>query len=75
LGDKIEKNEMGGACSTYGGGKVCTEFWWGNPRERDRWGDSGVDGRIILGWIFKKWEVGVRTELGWLRIGTGGGRL
>jgi hypothetical protein len=29
-GDKIEKNEMGGACSTYGGG-----FWWENLRERD----------------------------------------
>jgi hypothetical protein len=39
------------------------------------WGDPGVDGRIMLGWIFKKWDVGVRTGLGWLRIGTGGGRL
>jgi hypothetical protein len=35
----------------------------------------GVDGRIILRWIFGKWDVGVWTELGWLRIGTGGGRL
>jgi hypothetical protein len=26
----------------------------GNLRERDNWGDSGVDGRIILGWIFRK---------------------
>jgi hypothetical protein len=23
----------------------------------------------MLGWIFKKWDVGVRTGLGWLRIG------
>jgi hypothetical protein len=44
-------------------------------RERDRWGDPGVDGRIILGCIFKEWNVGVRTESGWLSIGTGGGRL
>jgi hypothetical protein len=29
-------------------------FWWGNLRERDRLGDPGVDGRIILRWIFKK---------------------
>jgi hypothetical protein len=26
----------------------------GNREERDLWGDSGVDGRIILRWIFKK---------------------
>jgi hypothetical protein len=29
-------------------------FWWGNLREREDWGDPGVDGRIILGWIFRK---------------------
>jgi len=53
---------MGGACSAYGG-EVCTGFWWGNLREGDHWGDPGVDGRIILGWIFGKWDVGVWT--GW----------
>jgi hypothetical protein len=67
---------MGGACSTYGGRERCVQgFGWGNLRERDRWGDPGVDGRIILGWIFKKWNVGVRNGLGWLRIGMAGGRL
>ena len=25
--------------------------WWGNGREGDHWGDLGVDGWIILGWI------------------------
>jgi hypothetical protein len=75
-GDKIENNEMGWACSTYGGkGEVYTGLWWENLRQRDRWEDPGADGRIILGWIFKKWEVGVRTGLGWPRIGTGVGRL
>jgi hypothetical protein len=53
---------------------VRTGFWWGNPREGDHWGDPGVDGRIILRRIFGKWDVGVCTGLGWLRIGTGGGR-
>jgi hypothetical protein len=28
--------------------------WWGNMRKRDHWGDPGVDGRIILRWIFRK---------------------
>jgi len=32
-------------------GEVCTGFWWGNLRERDHWGDSDVDGKIILRWI------------------------
>jgi hypothetical protein len=58
-----------------GKGEVCIGIWWGNLGERDRWGDRGVDERIILGWIFKKWDVDVWTGLGWLRIGTGGGRL
>jgi hypothetical protein len=41
-----------------GRGEVCTGFWWRNLRERDHWGDPGVDGRIILRWIFRKWDVG-----------------
>jgi hypothetical protein len=41
---------------------------WGNQRERDHWGDPGVNGRIILRWIFRKWGVGVWTGLSWLRI-------
>jgi hypothetical protein len=36
-------------------------IWWGNLRERAHWGDLSVDGRIILRWIFRKWDVGVWT--------------
>jgi hypothetical protein len=43
-------------------GKNCLE----NP---------GVDGRIILRWIFRKWKWGAWTGLLWLRIGTDGGLL
>jgi len=49
------------------------DSWWGNRRERDNWGDLGVDGWIILGWISRRWDVGIWTGLGWPRIGTGGG--
>ena len=56
-----------------GGG--CVGSWWGNRRERDHWGDLGVNGWIILGWIFRRWGVGIWTGLGWPRIQTGGGRL
>ena len=35
-----------------------TGFWWGNFREIDHLEDTGVDGKIILRWIFRKWDVG-----------------
>jgi len=55
--------------------EVYTGFWWENLRERDYLEDTGVDGRIILRWIFRKWNVGTWTESIWLMIGTGGGHL
>jgi hypothetical protein len=42
-----------------GRGEVHTGFWWGDLRERDHLEDRGVDGRIILKWIFKKWDGGM----------------
>jgi hypothetical protein len=41
-----------------GRGEVCTGFWWGNLRVRDHLEDPGIDGRIILRWIFRKWDRG-----------------
>jgi len=59
----------------WGREEVCTRFWRGNLGERDNWGDPGIDKRIILRWIFRKWDVGVWTGSSWLRIGTGSGHL
>ena len=48
---------------------------WGNRREGGHWGDLGVDGWILLGWISRMWDVGIWTGLGWPRIETCGGLL
>jgi len=53
----------------------CVGSWWGNRRERDHWGDLGLYGWIILGWISRRWDVAIWTGLGWPRIGTVGGRV
>jgi hypothetical protein len=44
-------------------------------REGEHLGNSDVDRRTILSWIFGKWDVGVWIGLSWLRIETGGGHL
>jgi hypothetical protein len=47
---------MSGVCSTDGGEREAyTGFWWVNLKEGDHLEDPGVDGRIILRWIFRKW--------------------
>jgi hypothetical protein len=50
---------MDGVCSAHGGGKRRVQGFGGkNLRERDHLVDPGVDGRIILRRIFRKWDVG-----------------
>ena len=74
-GDQIENNEMDGAGSTYGGQERCIQgFFLEKPEGKSHLEDPGVDGRIILRYIFRKWD-GARTGLSWLRIGTVGGHL
>ena len=72
---KSRRMRWAGHVARMGEGSGFTEFWWGNLRERDQWGDPALDGRIILRWIFRKWEGVVGTGWSWLRIGRGGGQL
>jgi len=53
----------------------CIGSCWGNRWEGDHWGDLGIDGWIILGWISRRWDVVIWTGLAWPTIGTVGGRL
>jgi hypothetical protein len=58
-----------------GRGEAYKGSWCGNLKERNHLGDPGIDGRIILRWIFRKWDVVTWFGSSWLRIGTGGGLL
>jgi hypothetical protein len=61
---------MGGACSTYGGEERCIGGFGGeNVRERDHLEGPGVDGKIILRWIFRRWDRGIGLDLSGLGYG------
>jgi len=47
-------------------------FLVGKPEGRNHWGDLGIDGWIILGWISRRFDVGIWTGLGWPTIERGG---
>ena len=55
--------------------EVYTGFWCGNMRGRDHSEEPGTDGRIILRWIFREWDVRAWSVSVGLKIGIGGRHL
>jgi len=51
---KSRRMRWAGHVARMGREEAYTGFWWGNLREGEHLGDPGVDGRIILRWIFRK---------------------
>ena len=72
---KSKRMRWAGHVVRMGEGRDVYRFRWGNLKERDHVKDPGVDGRIILRWIFRKWDMGIWCWSIWLRIGTGNGHL
>jgi hypothetical protein len=70
---RVIKSRCAGHVVRMGRGEAYTGFWWRNLKERNHLGDPGEGGRIILRWIFRKWDVGLWTGSSWLRVVTDGG--
>jgi hypothetical protein len=62
---------MGEACSAYGERRGVYRVLVGKTEGKRPLGRKGLDGRIILRWIYRKWDVTTWTGSIWLKIGTG----
>jgi hypothetical protein len=51
----VDEN-TGGACSTYEGQERCIQGFGGITEGKRPFGRPSVYGRILLKWIFKKWD-------------------
>jgi hypothetical protein len=64
---KSRRMRWAGMYHVWGKREMHTGFWWGDMRECDHLGDPGVGGRIILKWIFKKWD----GSMDWIELAQG----
>jgi hypothetical protein len=53
---KSKRMRWAGHVARMGESEGHTRFRWGDLREGYHLGDPGVDGKIILKWIFRKWD-------------------
>ena len=58
---------MGWAYDKFGRHEKCIVFWLTDLRERDYFEEHGLDRRILLKLILKKWDGDAWTGLSWLR--------
>jgi hypothetical protein len=61
---------MSGACSTNGEERNASRIFEGKPEGKSHWGNQGVGGWTVLGWILERYNGMEWIELMWLRIGT-----
>jgi hypothetical protein len=62
LVDKIKEKDGWGMSHILGRMKLHTEFWWGNLKEEDYFEDLGGHERMILKFILKKQDGGLRLD-------------
>jgi len=72
---KFRRRRWAGHVARMGGEERCIQGFGGENCGRNHLVDTGVDGRIILRWILRKWDVGIWTGSVWFRRGTGGCHL
>jgi len=58
---KSRRMRWAGHVARMGVGRGVYRVLVGKPEGRSHWGDPGIDRRVILGWIFGKWDLGVWT--------------